>query len=493
MLRNRRILLIAFPLGMLFLYGILLIPESDPPLPSRPEGEAFAWNQDVIWEGLEQRFAQAHQAGCGSIQSMLDQQLIVLERLLDSLDQPKITADDPRLNQLEQAIFAIAPSVAVCHDRLPVFAAHCSRLRHLIKQHSINWEVADKEIARKSLYRLLYGSRAALEEVMLQAPPEDLDPLLAGVEEASSTPKASILGVNIHSGDILLSRGGAATSALIARGNNFPGNFSHVALAHVDDESHLASIIEAHIESGVQVANLETYLKDKKLRVLVLRPRSDLETIQQSPSLPQQAASHALEEANRRHIPYDFAMDWQNPDKQFCSEVASSVYANEGIQLWMGISRISTPGLLRWLSFLGVEHFETHEPSDLEYDPQLTVVAEWRDPETLYQDHVDNAVIDIMLEEADAGKGLPYATAMLPVARCAKAYSSLLNLIGKVGPIPEGMSATTALRVQEFTARHEQVRDLVFELAEDFQAENGYRPPYWELVKLARQAIQRFP
>ena len=31
------------------------------------------------------------------------------------------------------------------------------------------------------------------------------------------------------------SAGGAATSALIARGNDFPGNFSHIALVHVDE------------------------------------------------------------------------------------------------------------------------------------------------------------------------------------------------------------------------------------------------------------------
>jgi hypothetical protein len=54
--------------------------------------------------------------------------------------------------------------------------------------------------------------------------------------------------------------------------------------------------------------------------------------------------------------------------------------------LWMGISHISSPGLRKWLSAFGVTHFETQEPSDLEYDPQLVVVAEWRDPETLRKD-----------------------------------------------------------------------------------------------------------
>jgi len=59
--------------------------------------------------------------------------------------------------------------------------------------------------------------------------------------------------------------------------------------------------------------------------------------------------------------------------------VASSVYGELGVRLWTGLSTISAAGLRRWLSAFGVRHFETQEPSDLEYDPQLVVVAEGRD------------------------------------------------------------------------------------------------------------------
>src|SRR5207249_5256638 len=87
----------------------------------------------------------------------------------------------------------------------------------------------------------------------------------------------------------------------------------------------------------------------------------------------------------------DFDMDYTDPSRLFCSEVASSVYGELGVRLWTGLSTISAPGLRRWLSAFGVRHFETQEPSDLEYDPQLVVVAEWRDAGALMQDHIDNA------------------------------------------------------------------------------------------------------
>src|SRR5439155_7958349 len=114
-------------------------------------------------------------------------------------------------------------------------------------------------------------------------------------DEPSATPAIDVLGLTLHSGDILVSRGGAPTSALIARGNDYPGNFSHVALLHVGEKS--ASVIESHIERGVAVASLDEYLRDKKLRIMVLRLRTDLPAMRADPKLPHKAAIAAIEGA----------------------------------------------------------------------------------------------------------------------------------------------------------------------------------------------------
>jgi hypothetical protein len=346
---------------------------------------------------------------------------------------------------------------------------------------------------RQRLYRLLYGGRAALEEVMLQAGPGRFPALLPGRDEPSATPGRSLGGVTLHSGDILVSRGGAPNSALIARGNDFPGNFSHIALLQMDPVTHAAVVIEAHIERGVAVAAFEDYLKDKKLRIMALRLRADLPALTAEPQLPHRAATGALADARARHIPYDFTMDYEDHARVFCSEVASAAYQKLGVALWMGRSHLSSPGVRAWLSAFGARHFETQEPADLEYDPQLCVVAEWRDPATLWQDHLDNAVIDALLERADAGEPLDYSRLLLPLARVAKAWSALLNYFGRIGPIPEGMSPTAALRNKSFTRRHAAIKARLVTLADRFSTENAYPAPYWELVKLARQAVLSIP
>ena len=454
-----------------------------------PDREAFVWNRDAFWSELERQFVQARSAGAGARSAAIDESLSGVGRQLDLLETRDFPVDAPVFAALEAGFFQAGPLVAATPDRLPDFLRAYGRMRRLVKRQSAHWPPAARA-TRERLYRLLYGGRAATEEAMLQAPRDRWPPLLAGDDEPSQTPAAVVRGVTLHSGDILVSRGGAAASALIARGNDFPGNFSHVALVHVDAATHAVSVVEAHLECGVVVSPFETYLRDTKLRILVLRLRADLPAVAADPRLPQRAAETARREATRRHIPYDFAMDYSDPSRQFCSEVAFAAYRAVGVNLWLGVSQLSTRGVISWLYTLGVRHFETLEPSDLEYDPQLAVVAEWRDPETLLKDHLDNAVTDVLLEAAERGEPLGYDVWQLPIGELLKVYSVAKDSLGGVGPIPEGMNAPTALRVQKLKTRHAAIRARLAAGVDRFQAEHGYLPPYWTLVSLAREAMK---
>jgi len=469
------------------LYLILLIPDSGIVLFESDESPAFAWNSDMYWSELETRFLEAKQIGCDILKDSINAGLSELESLTEILQNKSVTADSPILQMIEQNIFDLSVLLGACPDSLEKFVAQFGRLRTAVKEQSIHWNI-NEQTARNTIYRLIYGGRTAIEEIILQARNIILPSVFVENDEPSMTPSAEVLGVKICSGDILVSRGGAPTSALIARGNDYPGNFSHVALAYVDENGSDVSIIESHIEIGVAVANIETYLKDKKLRVMVLRPRSDLPALEAEPMLPHKAAAYALNRARTEHINYDFAMDTKDPKRLFCSEVAFDAYRQFDVKLWSALSHISSHGIRNWLAVFGVENFTTMEPSDLEYDPQLRVIAEWRDYETLYKDHIDNAVVDIMLESAEKGEQIDYEWYMLPVARILKGYSYILNMFDKAGPIPEGMNATAALKNEWFSERHDETVEKLKKEAERFYQLKGYVPPYWELIKLARRA-----
>lgn len=466
------------------------------PVPEPATGTAgagdqpFRWGKEALFRELESGFAAEQSAGCTALRAQaLDDDMSAFRALLAEVTAANVSPGDRRLSVLEEQLFTLTARHGGCSERVLAFAELVGEARRAYKALSHSWDLED-DVAAERLYRLLYGARASLEELLLALPAAEVPALLRGRDVSSAAPSTLVEGVRVHSGDLLLSRGGAPTSALIARGNDRPGNFSHVALVHVDEHG-VASTIEAHIEAGVVVAPAANYLRDPKRRIMLLRMREDLPAFQQDPALAHRVAEAARQGATARHIPYDFAMDAGDPEKMFCSEVAAAAYAQHDLALWPFLTRMSSPGVVRWLGALGVEHFTTMGPSDLEYDPQLEVVAEWRDREALLEDHVDNAILDALLESADRGLALDYDGFALPLARLAKGYSLVLNLFGGVGPVPEGMSATSALRVQRLGDMHKKLHAELTAGVRDHERRRGRPPAYWTLLQMARSARDR--
>ena len=468
--------------GGVVLVGTLLAwPAPRSGVADAPAGaRRFVWGRDSLWNALSASFASARTTGCTSKVPMLD----YVAAKLEPLSKERIAPADPGLDSLEDAFFRLGVQAAACGAMANDYVALQGRMRDAIKWQSTAWDLNDR-VVRDRLYRALYGSRAAAEEVMLQHR-DSVETLLLGSPVGSAAPSAMSNGVELRSGDILVSRGGYPTSALIARGNDYPGNFSHIAFVHVDSVTHEISVVEAHIERGVAVGTAEEYLAGKKYRVMLLRLRPDLPALQRDPLLPHRAATTMLTRARTEHIPYDFSMDYADPSRLFCSEVVSAAYRAHGVTLWTGLSTISAPGLRNWLSSFGVRQFETQEPSDLEYDPQLSVVAEWRSAASLFDDHLDNAVTDVMLEGAERGDPLTFDWYALPVARLVKGYSWVRGALGGVGSIPEGMAPSAALRHRAYNVRHQELKATLRSRADRWQADNGYLPPYWMLVSLMR-------
>ena len=472
------------------LYLVLLIPDGKSTEVKQQTGKkTFFWNRDDEWQLMEENFQHAKQMPPAILDSSIQILKNIAENKLAVIEKENFAAGDIRLTSIENNFFKLASFIGAKPGEVNWLTDYYNRLRICIKESSQQWNMNDTAV-KNYMYTLMYGLRAATEEVLLQSDTLKISPAMLVQPEKSVTPYTIIFGIEVHSGDMLVSRGGAEVSALISRGNDYPGNFSHVALIYIDTKTNTPYLIEAHIEKGVAVSSVAEYTKDKKLRFMVLRLRHDLPAMQKDMVLPQRAAQFMYGEALSRHIPYDFKMNFYDSTALFCSEVASYAYKKNGVQLWQNISTISSVGVVNWLKDFGVENFVTQMPSDLEYDPQLSIVAEWRDPETLYKDHIDNAAMDALLEKANNGTTVGYNIWMLPVARIMKGYCWMLNRFGKQGIIPEGMNATRALKNQTFVAMHLTVKNKTAQLAAAFIKQHGYRPPYWQLVNFAEEAAK---
>ncbi|MCG8606331.1 hypothetical protein MJD09_15270 [bacterium] len=76
-----------------------------------------------------------------------------------------------------------------------------NQVRRAVKLHSRRWDMNDRA-ARNQVYRLLYGMRAAVEEVLLAAPELQFEPAMQVEAVASAVPSTKILGIQVHSGDL---------------------------------------------------------------------------------------------------------------------------------------------------------------------------------------------------------------------------------------------------------------------------------------------------
>ncbi len=474
--------------AVLVLFLVLALPGPAPTPTPEGAGTAFRWDADELFAELEARFEAASVGD--PVRRLEDAERLTSEgrMLLDSMAGATVPPLED-LGRIATMQFELAVLGAADPALLQTVSAWVVEVREAVMEAATRWPV-DRP-THESLYRIVFGGRIALDEALVQAGLEALPALRHFEDVPSETPFLEVEGVRIHSGDILLSRGGAPTSALIARGNDFPNTFSHAALAHVDSETGQGVVIESLIEAGAVLTTVDEYLESKKHRILVLRLRADHPALVADPLLPHRAAELALERVTSGHIPYDFAMDWGDPSEAFCSEIIYHPYRESGVDLWTIRSAMSAPGLVAWLSAMGVREFTTLVPSDVEYDPQLSAVAEWRDAPALMEYRIDNAITDSLLEEAERGARLSYPWYALPPARLLKAYSALESALGGMPTIPAGMSASTALRVDALVSRiHPPLATDVRARADRYRLDNGREAPYWALVDLARTALE---
>jgi hypothetical protein len=478
-----------FGFGLLVLiYGLLLIPDTTVQPLYKGGKQPFVWNKDSLWHQLETGFLAAKNTSDTTlVDSSISAHFFALNRQLLRWQQADGALDTIQTSDFLQPYFELSALVAAHPHYLPRLLELYRSARVQLKEYATRWPLQNPAV-KPFLYSYLYGMRAATEEVLLQVPHQFLESVMPVETVHSACRTATVLGMQVYSGDLLVSRGGAEVSALISRGNDYPGNFSHVALVYVD-EKFKPWVIEAHIEKGVAISDFETYIRDKKLRVMVMRPRADLPALLANPQFPEKAAKYVYDKTLVTHLPYDFAMNVSDTNKMFCSEVGSFAYRQANIILWQNPSTISGKGITNWLHAFGVENFVTQMPCDLEYDPQLAVVAEWRDATTLFKDHIDNAVMDVLLEEADKGKVIQYDWYLLPMARLIKGWSILQNRLGNVAKIPEGMTATQALKNQYFVDIYQRLKTAALVEIERFEQQHHYRPPYWKMLAIIRSKL----
>ena len=218
-------------------------------------------------------------------------------------------------------------------------------------------------------------------------------------------PKYTFTGhKDLKSGDVILSRGNAYTSAAIARIGTIDAQFSHVTSVYRDETGTLHTT-EAHIEIGSVAMPWQVHVDQGNAREVVFRFKDS--------KVAHEAAKYVFERvkkfsaSHKHNINYDFTMDYKDNSDLFCSEVVSSGFTKV-TKSKVDIPRYKTkfnPNLIPFLKNIGigvtpsnVSKFKTFGPGDLEFDDRFDLVAEWRKPTKLQGIRMKDAVLSKMYE-----------------------------------------------------------------------------------------------
>lgn len=144
--------------------------------PANGKANPFSWNREQLWHQLEQQFVEARGNDCQDSGSMIRSRLQALAELTAFTEYQPLGPGDPLWNDIEDRMFRLATLGAACPKHLDRFTEAVARLQRAVKRQAIGWP-ADAPQTRQRLYRVIYGGRTALEEVLLQALTGDCEKL----------------------------------------------------------------------------------------------------------------------------------------------------------------------------------------------------------------------------------------------------------------------------------------------------------------------------
>lgn len=288
------------------------------------------------------------------------------------------------------------------------------RLKELAQSHALSQEYLEECVdSIRDVMRAARSAEDMLIEWKLDPPAFDAAkraPMFQGVNPALlvNPEHSKAFGgkdpfSDLQSGDVIMSRFTAYTSALIARIPDRDSNFSHAAIVYGNPEDHKLYVVESWVETGAFIRPLEEYLQDLNMRAVVFRYDDP-----QDLGLMHRAAEWIYTFVTRYkndtgiNPPYDFRFDEEDPSELSCVEVIDQGvrHASHGdLQLPLFKSHAH----LRYADFLkkvGVEG-KFFSPTDFDVDTRFELIAEWREPAYLRELRLKDIILTSILEFMD--------------------------------------------------------------------------------------------
>lgn len=231
--------------------------------------------------------------------------------------------------------------------------------------------------------------------------------------------KPGLEKLTFRSGDLIISRGNAYTSASIARIVEIDSQFSHLAMIYIPNGEQIEMtveeainsrdilVLEAHIEIGSTIRPFKDYAQDGNARNVLFRypdrklaHKAALETFRYLETFrsKQRTKDRNREElANVNYaVPYDFKMILDDASEVFCSEVGYYGFKKVGVQMPTFLSDLDPK--IDLAKRLGIQGNKIFAPGDMEVDLKFEMLAEFRNLKKLKGVRLKDMVLVGMLK-----------------------------------------------------------------------------------------------
>ena len=247
-----------------------------------------------------------------------------------------------------------------------------------------------------------------IRQTRIQNPPEEYQSLKGEFPYLLVNPKYANefqSSKDLRSGDVILSRGNAYSSAAIARIGSNDYQFSHLSFVYGDPDTKELYTTEAHIEIGSVTAPMSAHLDDNNAREAVFRFHEPDQARQASEAIFNRVKK---QQATGKNIEYDFSMNVDDDSRLFCSEIVSTGFKMIGDSSIPKFKSKFTPGMIPFLSDIGVnatpeniKTLSTFSPGDIQFDPRFDIVAEWRNPKKMEDSRTKDFILTKLFEKME--------------------------------------------------------------------------------------------
>jgi hypothetical protein len=212
---------------------------------------------------------------------------------------------------------------------------------------------------------------------------------------------------DLNSGDVILSRGNAFSSAAIARIGSNDYQFSHLSFVYKNPETQETYTTEAHIEIGSVTAPVLDHINGKNAREVVFRYEDSDISHRASKNIYERVLA---KQKTKKNIEYDFAMNYKDDGKLFCSEIISTAFKKvlPNADYFPVFKSTFTPGMIPFLNTIGVPvtknnigKLNVFSPGDIQFDPRFDMVAEWRNPKKMEESRFKDFILTKIFERME--------------------------------------------------------------------------------------------